>query len=142
MSNSFFMFFKRLILFLIAIVILICLIFIPSLYSSNFQNNASDENFSFLIDSSKYVWPTPGYTCINSYFGKRYSPTAGASSFHKGIDIGAPQGSNLIAITSGKISFTGFFGRWRIYYNFNKWFYENYLLSCFSTLHCKRRRYS
>ena len=51
-----------------------------------------------------------GYTTINSYFGKRTSPTAGASSFHKGIDIGAPKGSNLHAICDGKITYTGFLG--------------------------------
>ena len=51
-----------------------------------------------------------GYTGINSYFGKRVSPTSGASSYHQGIDIGAPQGSALVAVTSGQITFTDFFG--------------------------------
>ena len=128
--------FKLFIIFFI-LVFIISIFFIPTLPYLDTKMNFSQIDFT-----SEFLWPTPEYTGINSYFGKRVSPTAGASSFHKGIDIGAPQGSNLIAITSGKISFTGFFGRWRIYYNFNKWLYENYLLSCFSTLHCKRRRYS
>lgn len=51
-----------------------------------------------------------GYTTINSYFGKRNSPTAGATSYHKGIDIGAPKGSSFIAICDGQITFTGFLG--------------------------------
>ena len=51
-----------------------------------------------------------GYTGITSYFGKRVSPTSGASSYHQGIDIGAPQGSALVAVTSGQITFTDFFG--------------------------------
>ena len=51
-----------------------------------------------------------GYTTINSYFGSRTSPTAGASSYHKGIDIGAPQGSSFIAVCKGKITYTGFLG--------------------------------
>ena len=51
-----------------------------------------------------------GYTTINSYFGYRTSPTAGASSYHSGLDIGAPEGSNFIAVTSGEITFTGFLG--------------------------------
>ena len=54
--------------------------------------------------------PLHGYTTINSYFGKRTSPTAGASSYHKGIDIGAPQGSSFIAVCKGKITYTGFLG--------------------------------
>ena len=57
-----------------------------------------------------FVWPSPGYTKINSYFGKRISPTAGASNYHKGIDIGAPEGSKLIAVVNGEITYTGFLG--------------------------------
>lgn len=34
----------------------------------------------------------------------------GASTYHSGLDIGAPEGSKLIAVTSGIITFTGFFG--------------------------------
>ena len=51
-----------------------------------------------------------GYTLITSPFGKRVSPTAGASNFHKGIDIGAPEGFPLIAVIDGEITFTGFLG--------------------------------
>lgn len=109
MSNSFFMSFERFILFIIVLVIILCSIFIPTIYADGFSSS-SDSGYSFSIYNSEYLWPTPGYTSINSYFGKRYSPTAGASSFHKGIDIGAPQGAKLIAITSGQITFTGFFG--------------------------------
>ena len=34
----------------------------------------------------------------------------GASSFHKGIDIGAPEGTNLYAVCDGIITFVGFLG--------------------------------
>ena len=51
-----------------------------------------------------------GYTTITSYFGKRVSPTEGASTYHKGIDIGAPQGTKLIAVTDGTITFAKFLG--------------------------------
>lgn len=34
----------------------------------------------------------------------------GASTFHKGIDIGAPEGHEFIAVTDGTITFTGFLG--------------------------------
>ncbi len=47
---------------------------------------------------------------ITSPFGKRNSPTKGASSFHKGIDVGAPEGTNLYAICDGKITFAAFLG--------------------------------
>lgn len=51
-----------------------------------------------------------GYNTITSYFGKRTSPTAGASTYHKGLDIGAPEGTTLIAAIDGKITYTGFLG--------------------------------
>ncbi len=34
----------------------------------------------------------------------------GASSFHYGCDIPAPEGTNLIAVSDGKITFTNFLG--------------------------------
>lgn len=34
----------------------------------------------------------------------------GASSFHKGLDIGAPEGTNLYAVCDGTITFAGFLG--------------------------------
>ena len=51
-----------------------------------------------------------GYTLITSPFGRRYSPTYGASSYHEGIDIGAPAGSNIFSVLSGKVSLTEFYG--------------------------------
>lgn len=37
-------------------------------------------------------------------------PLAGASSYHSGLDIGAPEGTKLVAITSGEITFASFLG--------------------------------
>ena len=51
-----------------------------------------------------------GYTYITSPFGRRNSPTAGASTYHKGVDIGAPEGTILIAATEGTITYLGFLG--------------------------------
>lgn len=34
----------------------------------------------------------------------------GASTFHKGIDIGAPEGFDFVAVTNGTITFVGFLG--------------------------------
>ena len=61
-----------------------------------------------------------GISRINSYFGKRTAPTSGASSFHKGIDIGAPEGFEFVAVTNGTISFVGFLRWWWLYNNFNR----------------------
>ena len=50
-----------------------------------------------------YVWPVPASKRVTSDFGPRPSPTAGASSNHKGIDIGAPSGSDIVAVAPGKV---------------------------------------
>ena len=61
-------------------------------------------------DDGSLLWPAPSVTKINSYFGKRKAPTGGASTFHKGIAIGAPEGFEFVAVTDGVISFVGFLG--------------------------------
>lgn len=108
MFSSFFKTFYYLIILLIAIVILISCFFIPTFANSNLELEVNQGEI--VISSSGFAWPIPGYTTITSYYGKRISPTAGASSFHKGLDIGAPEGSILIAATDGEITYTGFLG--------------------------------
>ena len=51
------------------------------------------------------VWPTQGQ--ITSEFGYRNAPTAGASSNHPAIDIGASQGSPVVAADGGKVISAG-----------------------------------
>ena len=92
-------------IFLCFFTILISIFFIPIFYS-----NYSNIQFVEYIDTGNVLWPAPGYYKINSYFGKRNAPTSGASTYHKGIDIGAPQGSPYIAVTDGTITYVGFLG--------------------------------
>ena len=54
--------------------------------------------------SSSLRWPCPSSGRITSGYGKRKSPTAGASSNHKGIDISASTGSSIVAAGSGTVS--------------------------------------
>ena len=51
-----------------------------------------------------FVWPCPGYTRISSYFGPRPQPVPGASTNHKGIDLAAPYGTDILASASGTIT--------------------------------------
>ena len=96
----------------LSIILIVPTLFIPTIVSSsNLEiNNQEIINDRFNISSSMFYWPVPGYTRISSYFGKRNSPTAGASSFHQGIDIPAPAGTSLIAVFSGVVVYTGFNG--------------------------------
>lgn len=50
-----------------------------------------------------YAWPTYDKR-VTSGFGPRKSPTAGASSNHAGIDIGAAQGAQVFAARAGIVS--------------------------------------
>ena len=44
---------------------------------------------------------------LTSPFGHRTSPTAGASSFHKGVDLGAPEGTPIVASRTGVVTQAG-----------------------------------
>ncbi len=49
------------------------------------------------------VWPLGSSGRISSGFGHRTSPTAGASSYHRGIDIAIASGTPILAAGSGKV---------------------------------------
>ena len=51
-----------------------------------------------------FIWPCPSSSRITSGFGGRSSPTEGASSNHKGIDIGASTGSDILAAAGGTVT--------------------------------------
>ena len=50
-----------------------------------------------------FVWPCPSSTRVTSDYGNRLSPTSGASSNHKGIDIGASYGADIVAAAAGTV---------------------------------------
>lgn len=102
--------FQKLIFIIILFSIFISIFFIPIIQSGNFNlsNSPNKEIIDFNPDG--FVWPIPGYTSISSNFGKRTAPTSGASSFHYGVDIPAPEGTKLIAIADGEITFCSFLG--------------------------------
>lgn len=108
MLGSFFKPFYYVIVILIVLIIFITCFFIPVM--SDYENIEKEVLEKITISNSGFAWPIPGYNTITSNFGKRKSPTAGASSFHKGLDIGAPEGTNLIAVIDGIITYTGFLG--------------------------------
>ncbi len=107
MVGSLFKPFKYILVFIIILTILICIFFIPTI-QADFTNSIVGEEI--VISNFGFAWPIPGYNVITSYFGKRNSPTEGASSYHKGLDIGAPEGSILIAAVDGEITYLGFLG--------------------------------
>ncbi len=44
---------------------------------------------------------------ISSYYGKRTDPFSGKPSFHHGIDFAGKEGSNVVAVAAGVVTYTG-----------------------------------
>lgn len=49
------------------------------------------------------LWPVPASGRVTSYFGYRNAPTKGASTYHRGIDIGAPTGTLAVSVLAGTV---------------------------------------
>lgn len=86
-------FLKYLLSYLAIIFILVLFISIILIFESN----------SLSLDD--FIWPLPNHTYISSYFGNRISPTTGASTYHSGIDIPAPEGTDILSICNGTVTF-------------------------------------
>ena len=87
------------------LIILVVTLFVPLMYSGKIQIQNTNSISGSKLESPYFSWPIPGHTFISSYYGKRKSPTKGASSFHSGLDIPAPEGTPLYAIEDGEITF-------------------------------------
>lgn len=55
-----------------------------------------------------FAWPCPSSRRITSDYGNRIAPTDGASTNHKGIDIGAAYGADIVAAADGTVVFAGY----------------------------------
>lgn len=87
-------------------------------YGTEYEKDNMSNFFSSVLDFAKNIfgsgemaentqWPVDGYYTITSPFGYRDVPTIGATSFHNGIDIGAPEGAKLVCIMDGEVVSTG-----------------------------------
>ncbi|MDD6207721.1 MAG: peptidoglycan DD-metalloendopeptidase family protein [Clostridiales bacterium] len=64
---------------------------------------AGSEDAHITVGESGYRWPLNVSGRITSTFGYRKQPTAGASTYHKGIDIATPVGTDVCAAAAGKV---------------------------------------
>lgn len=73
--------------------------------SDNSSNNSSSS--APKLGTGQFVWPSAASTRVTSSFGKRNKPNANATSNHRGIDIGAPNGTDVLAADSGTVIVSG-----------------------------------
>lgn len=55
------------------------------------------------VSASGFVWPLASAGRLSCGFGPRKAPTAGASTYHRGIDIAVPTGTVVRASKAGKV---------------------------------------
>ncbi len=67
------------------------------------QENDSNTTVNTNVSASGFAWPLPVAGTITSTFGYRNAPTAGASTYHQGIDIAVAQGTSVLASKAGKV---------------------------------------
>lgn len=68
------------------------------------QSNTSSGSVTTQTPSaSGFIWPCPASRTVTSPFGKRYHPLTGKYTMHNGIDIGGPNGCNIVAAKSGTV---------------------------------------
>ena len=71
-------------------------------YKQNTKPQGSGETFT-----GPFTWPVPGVYMITSEFGDRVDPFTGERVGHNGMDIGAGQGTTVVAAQSGTVITAG-----------------------------------
>ncbi|HEU4963621.1 MAG TPA: peptidoglycan DD-metalloendopeptidase family protein [Bacilli bacterium] len=66
------------------------------------KNNTQQQAFS-----GPFTWPLPSSWTITSEFGERIDPFTGQRAGHNGMDIAAPQGTEIVAAQSGTVITSG-----------------------------------
>ncbi len=88
--------------------------------SGNGGNGGGSGNNGSSTPSSGGSWLRPcSYTYMSSPFGFRTSPTAGASSYHQGVDLAAPANTPVYATRSGIVTTTTYSGSAGYYVTIN-----------------------
>lgn len=79
--------------------------------SDGFKELKKEVKASYSAPPKKGIWSKPTLIGkISSFFGTRSAPKAGASTYHKGIDIKVPMDTEVYATSSGKILYAAIEG--------------------------------
>lgn len=69
--------------------------------------------------NGKFAWPSAASTKITSQYGYRIHPIFGTRKLHRGIDIGAPMGSGVLAADDGVVLTAGYNNSYGYYITIN-----------------------
>ncbi len=67
------------------------------------MEKAIEEANRVVVGTGSFIWPTKDSNRVTSGFGPRNTGIPGASTNHKGVDIGAPYGSDVLACDGGTV---------------------------------------
>lgn len=70
----------------------------------------NNSNLNSSYNGSGMIWPTPNCRYVTSPYGKRIHPVYGYQGFHTGMDIGANNGSAVVAVQDGVVSLASWNG--------------------------------
>ena len=88
----------------------------PTSKPSGGSSGSSSSSSSSSAPSSGGSWRVPcSYVKLTSAFGYRDAPTAGASTYHQGVDLAGPEGTPIYASRGGTVT-TATFGKSAGYY--------------------------
>lgn len=65
---------------------------------------AADIELTLETSPYKMIWPLPGDYRVYDGFGPRKAPIAGASTFHRGVDIGGELRATVVAVLAGTVT--------------------------------------
>ena len=69
--------------------------------------------------NGKFAWPSASSTRVTSEFGYRIHPISGTRSLHRGMDIGAGLGTNVLAAEAGTVVTAGWNNSYGYYITIN-----------------------
>jgi len=100
---------SKMIAFSAFVVVLVSMALITVIFAASFNND--NEPVTAAIDSEKlqtdttpsFVWPCNGELSVSNRFGTRTHPITGEVKEHNGVDIKAPEGTDVMSATDGTV---------------------------------------
>lgn len=74
-------------------------------YSSENETSTNNNETVEADEDADFVAPVSGP--VTSLFGPRNAPVSGASKSHKGVDVGVPIGTTVVAMKDGTVTYAG-----------------------------------